>query len=83
VTFNGKSEVCANFLERGRLVGIQGRVQTREYDDRNGVRHQVMQVIADKVTFLGPSKRGEDQARPVPGMPTSESRGSDPGDPPF
>lgn len=83
VTFNGKSEVCANFLERGRLVGIQGRVQTREYDDRNGVRHQVMQVIADKVTFLGPSKRGDDQARPVPGMPTSESRGSDPGDPPF
>lgn len=42
------------------MVGVQGRVQTREYEDRNGVRCQVVQVVADKVTFLGPSKRGDD-----------------------
>ena len=83
VTFNGRSESCANFLNRGRLVGVQGRIQTREYEDRNGVRHQVMQVIADKVTFLGPSKRGDDQARPMPGTPRSNGE-NDPADgPPF
>jgi single-strand DNA-binding protein len=83
VAFNGKSEVCANFLDRGRLVGVQGRVQTREYEDRNGVRHQVMQVIADKVTFLGPSKRGGDQQRPAPGTPRGNSTGDPGSDPPF
>jgi single-strand DNA-binding protein len=83
VTFNGKSEVCANYLERGRLVGIQGRVQTREYEDRNGVRRQVMQVIADRVAFLGPSKRGDDQPHPTPGTLRTEGA-SDPDDgPPF
>lgn len=83
VTFNGQSEVCANFLDRGRLVGIQGRIQTREYEDRNGVRHQVMQVIADKVTFLGPSKRGEDQPRPTPGTPRSNGDSNPADGPPF
>ena len=79
ITFNGKSEACANFLEKGRLVGIQGHIQTRDYEDRNRVRHQVMQVIADKVTFLGPSKRGDDEARPTPGTPRNNG-GSAPGD---
>lgn len=83
VTFSGQSEVCANFLDRGRLVGIQGRIQTREYEDRNGVRHQVMQVIADKVTFLGPSKRGEDQPRPTPGTPRSNGDSNPVDSPPF
>lgn len=77
VTFNGKSEVCANFLARGRLVGIQGRIQTNEYEDRNGVRHQVMQVIAEKVTFLGLSKRADDQTHPMPGTPRTTSTADD------
>jgi single-strand DNA-binding protein len=83
VTFNAKSEICANFLDRGRLVGIQGRVQTREYEDRNGVRRQVMQVIADKVTFLGPSKRSDDSPRPTPGTPRASSSGAPGDEPPF
>src|SRR5262249_47882381 len=57
VTFNGLAETCANYIDRGRLVAIQGRVQTREYEDRAGTKHQVMQVLAEKVTFLGSGKR--------------------------
>ncbi|MCZ2079342.1 MAG: single-stranded DNA-binding protein [Bryobacterales bacterium] len=69
VVFNGLSEACANYLERGRLVAIQGRVQSREYDDRHGTKHEVMQVIAEKVTFLGGTKRDEQGSRPTPGQP--------------
>ncbi len=70
VVFNGNSEACANYLDRGRLVGVQGRVQTREYEGKDSTRHQVMQVIAEKVTFLGSSKRGADEEqRPTPGKP--------------
>jgi single-strand DNA-binding protein len=59
VAFNGLAETCANFVDRGRLVAVQGRVQTREYEDRAGTKHQVMQILAEKVTFLGASKREE------------------------
>ena len=66
ITFNGLAETCANYLDRGRLVAIQGRVQTREYEDRAGTKHEVMQVVADKVTFLGTGKREESDGRPAP-----------------
>ena len=71
IAFNGLAENCANYVDRGRLVAIQGRVQTREYNDREGTRHHVMQVVADKVTFLGSAaKRDEqDDRRPTPGQP--------------
>ena len=59
ITFNGLAETCANYVDRGRLVVVQGRVQTREYEDRAGTKHQVMQILAEKVTFLGASKREE------------------------
>ena len=63
ITFNGLAETCANYIDRGRLVAIQGRVQSREYEDRAGTKHQVMQVVADKVTFLGTAKREEQDGR--------------------
>ena len=79
IAFNGLAENCANYVDRGRLVAIQGRVQTREYNDREGTRHHVMQVVADKVTFLGSARREEhDDRRPSPGQP----RGSNPADSP-
>jgi single-strand DNA-binding protein len=81
--FSSLAETCANYVDAGRLLAIQGRVQTREYEDRNGIRHHVMQVIANKVTFLEPSKRGDDSPRPTPGTPRSSSNSPQGGDPPF
>ena len=75
IAFNGISEACANYLEKGRLVAVQGRVQTREYDDKEGTKHQVMQVVAEKVTFLGAAKREEhDDRRLSPGKPAASNR---------
>lgn len=73
VAFNGLSENCANFLEKGRLVAVVGRVQTREYEDREGTKHQVMQVVAEKVTFLGATRREDAAAPPRLGEPASPS----------
>ena len=73
VAFNGLAETCANYVDRGRLVAVQGRVQTREYADREGTRHEVMQVIAEKVTFLGTGKREERDDRQ---LPANEHRGN-------
>ena len=85
IAFNGLSEVIANHVGRGRLLAVQGRVQTHEYEDKGGTQHQVMQVIAEKVTFLGSGKRDEGQEpRPAPGKPRANNRDSTgDGDPPF
>lgn len=66
ITFNGLAETCANYIDRGRLVAVQGRVQTREYEDRAGTKHQVMQILAEKVTFLGAAKPEERDGRQTP-----------------
>ena len=78
VVFNGLAETCANYIDRGRLVAVQGRVQTREYEDRKSTRHEVMQVIAERVTFLGAGKQeGPDDRQPPPSQPRSDgSQGS-------
>jgi len=73
VAFNGLSENCAAYIERGRTVAVIGRVQTREYEDREGTRHHIMQVIAEKVTFLGSARKEEPAATPRPGKPAPES----------
>ena len=83
IAFNGLSEVCANYVGRGALLAVQGRVQTREYDDKEGTKHHVMQVVAEKVTFLGAAKRDEhDDQRPSPGKPIGSSH-QQTGDAPF
>jgi single-strand DNA-binding protein len=72
VTFNGLAETCANYIDRGRLVAVQGRVQNRDYEDRGGTRHEVMQVIAEKVVFLGSGKHEEREDRQsMPAQPGS------------
>lgn len=53
ITVFGKSaENCERFLKKGRLVGIQGRLQTGSYQDKNGNMIYTTDVVADRVEFL-------------------------------
>lgn len=56
VTWKKLAEICANYLAKGRQVAIEGRIQTRSYDDKNGNRRWVTEVVADNVQFLGNPK---------------------------
>ncbi len=46
------AENCANYLAKGRLVGVQGRIQTGSYDDQQGNRRYTFEVVANSVEFL-------------------------------
>ena len=52
VVWNKLAETCANHLGKGRLIAAEGRIQTRSYDDKNGVRRKVVEVVAENVRFL-------------------------------
>lgn len=51
VTWRKLAETCANNLGRGRLVGVDGRLQIRQYE-HDGMRRYASEVVADHVRFL-------------------------------
>lgn len=53
VVWRKQAENVKNYLSQGSQVAIDGRLQTRSYDDNNGQKRYVTEVIADNVEFLG------------------------------
>lgn len=53
VVWRKQAENCKNYLTQGSQVAIEGRIQTRNYDDQNGQKRYVTEVVADNVEFLG------------------------------
>ena len=57
VVFGRSADNCGKYLSKGRLVAVSGRMQTRSWDDQDGKRRYITEVIADEVDFLD---RGSD-----------------------
>ncbi len=53
------AEICANNLEKGRLVSVEGALQIRSYDDKQSVKRKAAEIIADNVFFLDSKKNHE------------------------
>jgi single-strand DNA-binding protein len=47
------AETVSKFMQKGRQVYIEGRIQTRSWDDKEGVKRYITEINASKVTFLG------------------------------
>ncbi|MDN4067695.1 single-stranded DNA-binding protein [Paenibacillus vini] len=52
VTWRQLAETCANYLRKGRLTAVEGRIQVRNYENNEGKRVYITEVIADNVRFL-------------------------------
>lgn len=52
VVWGRTAENCANYLAKGRLVGLEGRLQSRSYETQTGEKRYVTEVVADNVEFL-------------------------------
>ncbi len=77
VAWRQLAETCANYLRKGRLTAAEGRLQIRHYDNNEGKRVYVTEVIADNVRFLesagaGGGNRNDPQGS---GAGTGGSRG--------
>jgi len=53
VVWNKQAENVARYLSKGRQIAVEGRIQTRNYDNNEGKRTYVTEVIANNVEFLG------------------------------
>jgi single-strand DNA-binding protein len=52
ITWRQLAETCANYLRKGRLTAVEGRIQVRNYENAQGIRTYITEVIADNVRFL-------------------------------
>ena len=53
VVFGAQGENCANYLSRGRPLAVEGRLDWREWEAKDGGKRQAVQIIANSVQFLG------------------------------
>jgi single-strand DNA-binding protein len=53
VAWGRTGELCAQYLAKGRTVYVEGRLQTREWEDREGKKQRTTEVVAQTVQFLG------------------------------
>jgi single-strand DNA-binding protein len=51
--WGAQGENCAQYLQKGRPVAVDGRLEWREWDDKEGNKRQSVDIIADSVQFLG------------------------------
>ena len=59
ILFDRPAENCCKFLDKGRQVYVEGRLQTRKYTDKNGNDRRKTEILVDNVQFLG----GKDGSR--------------------
>jgi single-strand DNA-binding protein len=70
VVWDKQAENCAQYLQKGRSVYIEGRLQTREWEDKEGQKRQTTEIVAQQVTFLGSRDAGSRSASaPTPPGP--------------
>ena len=58
VAWRGTAEVLCNYADKGRMIGVEGRLQMRDWTDKDGNKRRSAEVIADNVYF-GDSKRDD------------------------
>jgi single-strand DNA-binding protein len=89
VAWRQLAEICGKYLHKGKQVYIEGRIQTRSYDDRDGNKKYITEIVADQMQMLG--RVGEDNggySRPAgesrPSRPAAQSQTrEDYAEPPF
>ena len=59
-------EICRDYLKKGSLVYIEGKVQTRDYEDKDGVKRYVTEIIAREMKMLDSKPTVETKPKPEP-----------------
>lgn len=56
VAWRQTAEFIAKFFGKGRMIAVEGQLQSRTYDDKNGVKHYITEVIVNQASFTGEPK---------------------------
>ena len=71
VTWGSQAENCANYLSKGRSVAVEGRLRIDSFENAEGERKKVVEVVASTVQFLGGAPRSGDAPAKTAAPPSS------------
>ena len=78
VVWGKQAETCGQYLAKGRQVYVEGSIRTRQYDDKDGNRRYITEIIAQRVQFLGGGGgRGAEAPRASEDTPPAPAGGAD------
>ena len=63
VAWGNLAEICKQYLTKGQQVYIEGRLQTRRWDDKEGVKHTSVEVVANEMMMLGERRDHNNQSQ--------------------
>ncbi|MBE6138662.1 MAG: single-stranded DNA-binding protein [Firmicutes bacterium] len=66
VVWRKQAENVCNYLDKGSLVSVEGRIQTGSYDDKDGNKRYTMEVVADSVQFLESKTQSQNRSQSNP-----------------
>ena len=73
VVWNKLAEFCGKYFQKGKQVAIVGRIQNRTWDDNEGKRHYITEVVAEEAYFADGRRSDEAPARPTGEAPNQET----------
>lgn len=81
VVWDKTAENCAQYLDKGRSVYVEGKIQTRSWDDKNtGEKKYMTEIVANHVVFLGGGKSEGERVEPSGGRKSSRKSSPPPDD---
>ncbi len=83
VAWEKLAEIADQYLRRGGQVYVEGRLQSRKYQDRDGIERTAVEVVASDLVLLGGGGQGNGEGAPPRRQPGDPAGGIDPHDPPF
>ncbi|HSC72751.1 MAG TPA: single-stranded DNA-binding protein [Gaiellaceae bacterium] len=75
--WGNQGESCAQYLSKGRPVGVDGRLDWREWEAQDGTKRQAVEIIADSVQFLGSRGEGGDGGGERQFVPAAATAGNE------
>ena len=78
IAWNKLAETISKYLFKGNQVAISGRLETRSWDDPNGQKHYVTEVIAEEIDFIGSKNKQNNEA--ILNSPTPINKNDDTSD---
>ena len=64
VMWRGLAEVAEKYVRKGSLIYIEGRLRSRSYDDKDGIKRTWTEIVADAMNLVGPKLEGTQQTTP-------------------
>ncbi|MEI8133732.1 MAG: single-stranded DNA-binding protein [bacterium] len=58
VAWERMAEICGNYVKKGKQIYIEGRIQNRQYDDKEGVKKNISEIVLSEMILLGGADRG-------------------------